>query len=307
MTGVRALVSGVGSGEPSSGDARPRAPPPHPLCCAFPLKDRGMQKIFCIGFNKSGTTTLHLTFIRLGFASIHGDIVMEGIPKEHFSPAPSEALVHRRIAEVARQGEWSAGDLGCLQDVYDCYSDGENHDFERLHASHPEARFILNTRRLDQWVASRIKHISLTRKNADQVKHHEACPLASPGVDLQRRREDHETCTAYMDPCPYDSSDGAIKRWILRRNAYHRRVLEHFRASPNFQVLCIGDDGVPERLSELLGRPVLTDEIHANRGRRDFGFNTRRTRRRLRRIGVEERHFGCSTASDELERSLLSS
>ena len=91
-------------------------------------------KVFCIGFNKTGTTSLHEFFIGAGLASVHqttwpfyGD-VLEGDSRAYFRGAQ-------------------------------CYSDGELANFIRLDEIYPTALFILNTRDERAWLRSRIKHV----------------------------------------------------------------------------------------------------------------------------------------------------
>ncbi|MCV2869322.1 hypothetical protein OEW28_11870 [Defluviimonas sp. WL0002] len=93
--------------------------------------DAGEAKIFCIGFNKTGTTSLHTFFGRLGLSSVH-DIVW---PIESHRSEGREHFVEAT-----------------------CYTDGENASFQNLEMWFPKAVFILNTRDEKRWLRSRIKH-----------------------------------------------------------------------------------------------------------------------------------------------------
>ena len=89
-------------------------------------------RIFCIGFNKTGTSSLNRFFEINGFDSTHNpqwpyySYIMSG--KEWFNRS-------------------------------DCYTDGECADFRRLQAWFPTSLFVLNTRDERRWLRSRVKHV----------------------------------------------------------------------------------------------------------------------------------------------------
>lgn len=99
------------------------------------------KKIFCIGFNKTGTSSLHRYFQSLGLKSTHGTMWpnLSRIPKgrRHFFN-------------------------------FDCYSDGEKCDFVKLSEWFPNSIFLLNTRKEVPWLRSRVKHV-LRRNEAVDV------------------------------------------------------------------------------------------------------------------------------------------
>jgi hypothetical protein len=79
------------------------------------------QKIFVIGFNKTGTCSFH-----------------------HFFRANHLKSQHAK--------KWNPTS-------YDCFSDnGQLNNFKKLAVEHPNSVFILNTRALDEWVISRFRH-----------------------------------------------------------------------------------------------------------------------------------------------------
>lgn len=88
-------------------------------------------KIFCIGFNKTGTTSLHTFFQRSGLRSTHN-------------------TEWTRYSYLSREKRYFYR--------YQAFSDGEKPDFVRLNNWFPDALFILNTRDERAWVRSRIKH-----------------------------------------------------------------------------------------------------------------------------------------------------
>lgn len=90
---------------------------------------RRSPKVFAIGMNKAGTSSLHQLFVDWGYLSYHGV-------------------------------RWRSGHNGWLLDGFDCFSDGPPDDFRELDARYPGSRFILNVRDFDTWVLSRLKHIA---------------------------------------------------------------------------------------------------------------------------------------------------
>jgi len=85
-------------------------------------------KIFAIGFNKTGTTSLYTLFKELGFAAMDGP--------------------HWRKRE-----DWH------IHYQFQAFSDGPPDDFRLLDQTFPRSKFILNVRELDEWLDSRIEHI----------------------------------------------------------------------------------------------------------------------------------------------------
>jgi len=128
------------------------------------------NKVFCIGFNKTGTSSMHRLFTELGLRSWHG----------YYSHIPVTDPLYRD---------------------FQCFSDGDQHDFALLDQTFPGSRFIVTTRRLDDWLVSRIRHVEMRRR------------LGATGP----MREEYE-----RDPLL------AIRRWVECRLAYHQRVAAYF-------------------------------------------------------------------------------
>jgi len=95
-------------------------------------------RVFCIGMNKTGTSSLNAAFKLLGLRSLH----------------------HSRIAEPAIARAIAEGQpLLSSIDGYDCYTDAPFYrHYQALDRQYPDSRFILNTRDTDAWVRSRIAH-----------------------------------------------------------------------------------------------------------------------------------------------------
>lgn len=99
------------------------------------------MKIFCIGLNKTGTSSLHRALQDLGFKS------------QHFGGPPIRKAVERAISEEKPL-------LTYLPEA-DAYSDIQrlSVNFERLDGEYPGSKFILTTRPVEGWVDSRRRHV----------------------------------------------------------------------------------------------------------------------------------------------------
>ncbi len=107
------------------------------------MRKSGFNKVFCIGFNKTGTNTLTRIFKQLGLKALHKGCGWNRI-----------AYPHSRCFHTKW---WGDGDREIL-DQYTAFSDGENHALEVLDSLYPNSKFILNNRNLRKWLLSRLKH-----------------------------------------------------------------------------------------------------------------------------------------------------
>jgi glycosyltransferase involved in cell wall biosynthesis len=105
-----------------------------------PKPDR--PRVFGIGLNKTGTTSLHEALTILGYESLHW-----GGP----------AL--RRLIEVSL--ETGEPMLSRLDPRFDAFSDIRtlSVNFERLDKEYPGSRFVMTVRPVDDWVESRRRHV----------------------------------------------------------------------------------------------------------------------------------------------------
>ena len=92
--------------------------------------DSKSRKIFCIGFNKTGTTSLHKTFLSLGLTSEH-------------------SVKWTKISQIKP--------LDTAYFKQQCYCDGYRSDFVALDKAFPNSLFIYNDRNTTQWLRSRVK------------------------------------------------------------------------------------------------------------------------------------------------------
>ena len=107
-------------------------------------------RIFCIGLNKTGTSSFHEAMTMLGYRSLHwgGPEVRANVEA---SKTAGEPLVSR------------------LDPVYDAFSDIEMlaKNFDRLDRDYPGSRFVLTVRPIDDWIDSRRRHVEKNVKRAD--------------------------------------------------------------------------------------------------------------------------------------------
>ncbi len=105
-----------------------------------PKPDR--PRVFGIGLNKTGTTSLHEALSLLGYESLHWG-----------GPAV------RKLVEVSLE----IGDplLSRVDPHFDAFSDilALSVNFELLDAQYPGSRFILTVRPIDDWIESRRRHV----------------------------------------------------------------------------------------------------------------------------------------------------
>lgn len=179
--------------------------------------------ILVIGFNRAGTTSLHRLFKR------------SGIRSAHWTHPDGRNLAITMVNNIAL----GLRPLARMEDV-SAFSDmshvGANiaiegaRFFRALHAAYPQAYFILNTRPLEDWIASRLAH--------------------SGGRFLER----YAAATA-MKP------ERVLSHW----RAYHQRhqdeVMEHFAANPRFLRFDITRDD-PALIRDLVAPDYEIDTAH---------------------------------------------
>lgn len=132
------------------------------------------KKVFAIGFNKSGTTSLDFLFSSLALPSYHGL-------------------------------KWRECDDLKLLRTYDCFSDDIPKDLAKLDSLFPGSKFILQVRDLESWVYSRLAHIERA-KEKNKIK-------GSPRWDntefavkswIRKRNDHHLFVLSYFADRPSD-------------------------------------------------------------------------------------------------------
>lgn len=111
------------------------------------------EKIFVIGFNRCGTTSIKMLLQKnsircLQYRADDADTILGAAIAANFSAGrPLTAGLNRYIAFL---------DMGMASPRF--VFEG-NRLFWQMHAEHPDAYFILNTRPLENWITSRTHHL----------------------------------------------------------------------------------------------------------------------------------------------------
>ena len=109
------------------------------------------KKVFCIGLNKTGTSSLHEAFKILGLKSIH---FVDG--------------KNINIKEIILDNYLKGNDILKGLEEYDAFSDWDKAPYtvdiyKEFDKQYPNSKFILNTRDLNCWLDSREKHVRRNR------------------------------------------------------------------------------------------------------------------------------------------------
>ena len=172
---------------------------------------KSYDKYFCIGFNKTATTTLHNLFIKNKLKSIHGK------------------------SEV-----WDTS-------KYDCFSDITSGDtsWKKYDKEFKNAIFILNVRELDKWLISRFKHgIRRLHKFQELKKNNEilikkVSNLYGNGMDnlLEAKnlleKSHNEIDKIIFKHWAYPCTHELCRDWINLREKVHKEILDYFSEQPN--------------------------------------------------------------------------
>ena len=115
------------------------------------------NKVFCIGLNKTGTTSLHDAFKILGLSSVH---YTDGL--------------NRNIQDVIWENHMAGRGILDSLEQYDAISDWVRGDAPHLYrefdAQYPNSKFILHTRNMEDWLDSREKHVKRHIKLYEETK-----------------------------------------------------------------------------------------------------------------------------------------
>ena len=134
------------------------------------------KKIFAIGFNKSGTTSLHYLFKEMGFSSYHG----------------TSWRKHQKIRFFL---------------YYRCFSDGKPSDeLAKLDKLFPGSKFILQVRELNSWIYSRLEHIERQKQENRNETRGQYWDNTEKAVKMwiKERNEYHTFVLSYFSKRPSD-------------------------------------------------------------------------------------------------------
>ena len=167
--------------------------------------DTIQTKVFFIGFHKTGTGYYNSIFQKLGYRVLH-----------HWT--------------------WRRGNQSVI-DQYDVFLDGCLHDYARLYQLYPNAKFILNTRRLDDWLLSRMKFFRQRYENYPRW----VLRIINPVFRA-----------IWGNDCYFDQR--MLRNWILERDQYHQAVQSFFtKHDIPLLIVDINDQAKLKRIAEFLG------------------------------------------------------
>lgn len=182
-----------------------------------------MNKVFCLGFGSTGTTTLHATAQAAGLRCLHGNQWTETTRDPIFSDF---VKAHNQVPPEDYPG---AGGFCKWQD-WDFFSDGQRAAFELLDHLFPGSYFILNTRSRYNWLTGIYNH-------------------------LQRNRSDPDYAGTWL----IEPTAAHLYQRMQTRLSYHSRVVNYFKERDNFAVVDVeaqAESQVCEILRTATGRPV---------------------------------------------------
>lgn len=151
------------------------------------------QKIFCIGLNKTGTTSLHLAFKKLGYKSVHFR-TKQGL----------------NIKDVIANNYKNGKPILDQIDHFDAYSDWNhpttNFLYKEFDKAYPNSKFILNTRAMDDWIESRTKHVKRLKNLETLQQQHPGHPWYHMDIEAWKKEYDvvHKDILDYFKTRPND-------------------------------------------------------------------------------------------------------
>lgn len=176
-------------------------------------------RIWSIGFNKCGTTTLFRFFSNNGIASIHYGTSRDGA---------LATIMYNNYLQGKPILSPQFEQYKAFFDLENVYADPPIFInlmlFKELDANYPGSKFILNTRNKNDWINSRLAHV-------DKMKN---------------KRYVDVLCAAYQI-----NEAELIARWSQEWDAYHAEVLEYFKDRPQDLLIFNIDTDKPEKICEF--------------------------------------------------------
>ena len=190
------------------------------------------QYIFIIGFNKTGTRSLHQMFEDAGFASIHN-----GIKRDKLAVAMVKNLLEGRKLLHGFDHKFTVfSDISHTTRDYDIQAQTY---FPMLDRDYPGSLFIMNKRPVDNWVKSRMNH-----------------KLHGNNALLDNYRSIYRT----------DDLKLIKSLWVGEYEEHLRRVREYFGDSPSYLEIDIEADDIPAALTTFVGHEFKSsDWLHVGK------------------------------------------
>mmetsp|Transcript_19794 Transcript_19794/g.66559 ORF Transcript_19794/g.66559 Transcript_19794/m.66559 type:complete len:358 (-) Transcript_19794:165-1238(-) len=198
----------------------------------------GGVRVFFVGPNKSGTSTLHQLMLARGLRACHNACEgPDGTLLFHWTRVPHDQEGLRLLS------------------TFEAYTDdGDHAKWTFLAEGFPEARFALNTRDLLPWLASRASHIARARRRS-------GCKYA------YGKRPDAGCPRAHS--ASVDNSLPRMRSWVEREAGRQDKVLHYFNSTPalraRFALVNVPRQDPADLAATLdwLLRPKLSDRMPA--------------------------------------------
>lgn len=206
--------------------------------------NKKFNKIFVIGYNKTATCSIDTLLNENGLNSCHNGGLNEG--------------------------DWDIN-------KYDAFSDQhpEGTDFFRFrkcHKNYPNSLFILNTRKLKDWILSRCGHLifnmSLGIENTGKIKMKANGSWDYPDVEPILKKKSisfNDLSNDILDEY-YKFIKNKIKFWINERESYYASILYYFKGYPEDLILMDIDKEWKSFLSGMVfeENKITTDKMQAS-------------------------------------------
>ena len=174
-----------------------------------------MSKIFQIGFNRCGTTFLYKIFKNANVASVHWDRGKLG-KSIYDNKTSGNKLLQGKYDKCSFYSDMETCFLYNNKLIlYDPYIT----DFKTLDKQYPHSKFILNTRNINNWIKSRLHHVS------------RFAYLSSNDVEVMH---DQKQSYIYNQCLIYNKEPSAIiLNWKENWHKHHESVIKYFQNRPN--------------------------------------------------------------------------
>ena len=203
------------------------------------IKSIGKQKFFCIGRNKTGTTSLKVAFEALGYP-VGNQRKAEVLTGMHYFQGNFQPIVdYCKSAQV-------------FQDVPFSYPE----TYKKLDEAYPRSKFILTVRDdAEQWYCSLIRFHAKkfgTGGRLPTAEDMKAAEYGWPGL-LHNITRLHGT----TDDAPYNK-----ELMMANYDRYNREVIEYFQDRPNdLLVINVAMEGAYQKFIEFLGVESLYEDF----------------------------------------------
>jgi len=180
------------------------------------------KKIFIIGFNKSGTKTLHNFFNQNGFHSIHWDY------GKLATKMLQNCIENKKIFNGYDNKYQVFSDMIFLNE--NIHFEG-NFFFKKMDRDYPGSYFIYNHRPIDNWIDSRLNHGQNSKKNSF----------------IKRSFKVYGQDENYI-----------IEKWKADRIFFEKELFAYFKNSKKLLKLNIEDKNInhPALIEEFLGEKL---------------------------------------------------